>query len=97
MEEDMNMLAADCVVICCCCQCLILQIVIFVLFKLPYKLVRKTREYARKKLRQRKEDKKITGGGRDQMGLLAFKLTAGWPWMEAAMVVGHVWKKLRRC
>jgi hypothetical protein len=68
MEEDMNMLAADCVVICCCCQCLILQIVIFVLFKLPYKLVRKTREYARKKLRQRKEDKKITGGGRDQMG-----------------------------
>ncbi|XP_059446825.1 uncharacterized protein LOC132178401 [Corylus avellana] len=62
--EDLNMLAADCVVVSCCCQCLILQIVIFVLLKLPSKLIRKTREYARKKLRQRKEvvGGRITGG-----------------------------------
>ncbi|KAE8023040.1 hypothetical protein FH972_008792 [Carpinus fangiana] len=64
--EDLNMLAADCVVVSCCCQCLIVQIVIFVFLKLPSKLIRKTREYARKKLRQRKEvvlvGGRITGG-----------------------------------
>ncbi|KAK7317738.1 hypothetical protein RJT34_02210 [Clitoria ternatea] len=52
--EDWNMLGADCVVISCCCQCLMLQILVFVLLKLPWKLVRKTREYAKKKFRQRK-------------------------------------------
>ncbi|KAK7360738.1 hypothetical protein VNO77_02747 [Canavalia gladiata] len=52
--EDWNTLGADCVVISCCCQCLMLQILVFVLLKLPWKLVRKTREYAKKKLRQRK-------------------------------------------
>ncbi|KAF2321418.1 hypothetical protein GH714_041011 [Hevea brasiliensis] len=54
--EDWNMLAADCVVISCCCQCLILQIIIFILLKLPCKLIRKTKEYTKKKLRTR--DKK---------------------------------------
>ncbi|XP_020229996.1 uncharacterized protein LOC109810834 [Cajanus cajan] len=52
--EDWNMLGADCVVISCCCQCLMLQILVFVLLKLPCKLVKKTRDYAKKKLRQRK-------------------------------------------
>ncbi|PON44555.1 hypothetical protein PanWU01x14_266330 [Parasponia andersonii] len=51
--EDFNTLAGDCVVISCCCQCLILQIVIFVLLKLPYKLIRKTKNFAKKKLQQR--------------------------------------------
>ncbi|KAB1206487.1 hypothetical protein CJ030_MR7G000057 [Morella rubra] len=67
--EDRNMLAADCVVISCCCQCLILQVVIFVFLKLPHKLIRKTRDCARRKRRQRKRDKKIieteTGRYRD--------------------------------
>lgn len=58
--EDWNMLAADCVVISCCCQCLILQIIIFILLKLPQKLVRKTKEYAKKKLWHRKKEEKIT-------------------------------------
>ncbi|KAJ1404941.1 putative transmembrane protein [Sesbania bispinosa] len=48
--EDCNMLAADCVVISCCCQCLMLQILVLVLRK----LVRKTREYAKRIIRQRK-------------------------------------------
>ncbi|KAK7346146.1 hypothetical protein VNO80_20661 [Phaseolus coccineus] len=52
--EEWNMLGADCVVISCCCQCLVLQILVFLLLKLPWKLIRKTREYAKKKLRQRK-------------------------------------------
>nr|POF27037.1 proline-rich receptor-like protein kinase perk10 [Quercus suber] len=56
--EDWNTLAADCVVISCCCQCLILQIIIFFLLKLPCKLIRKTREYAKKKLRQRRKNEK---------------------------------------
>lgn len=60
------MLAADCVVICCCCQCLILQIFIFVLLKLPYKLIRKTRDYAKKRLRQRKKHDKNTDREIDQ-------------------------------
>ncbi|KEH20219.1 hypothetical protein MtrunA17_Chr8g0368671 [Medicago truncatula] len=50
MEEDWNMLAADCVVISCCCQCLVLQILVLVLRK----MVRKTREYGKKIFCQRK-------------------------------------------
>lgn len=44
------MLAADCVVISCCCQCLVLQFLVFVFRK----LVKKTREYAKKMFCQRK-------------------------------------------
>ncbi|XP_051146228.1 uncharacterized protein LOC127261849 [Andrographis paniculata] len=57
-EIDMsegNMFAADCIVLCCCCQCLILQILIVLILKLPNKLVKKTKEYAKKfKARRRK-------------------------------------------
>ncbi|KAK8478053.1 hypothetical protein V6N11_074066 [Hibiscus sabdariffa] len=58
------MLVADCVVICCCSQCLILQIIVFVFLKLPCKLIRKTKRYAKKKLligrggRRKEEGKK---------------------------------------
>ena len=58
--EDCNMLVADCIAISCCAQCLILQIIIFVLRGLRCKLIRKTKEYAKKKLglgRGRKEEK----------------------------------------
>ncbi|XP_061354084.1 uncharacterized protein LOC133298762 [Gastrolobium bilobum] len=58
--EDLNILAADCVVVSCCCQCLMLQILVFVLLKLPCKLVRKIREYAKKKLPQTKRNDKVT-------------------------------------
>ncbi|KAL8106003.1 uncharacterized protein LOC141677880 [Apium graveolens] len=54
--EDLNMIAADCVVISCCCQCLVLQIVVFILLKLPYKLLRKTKQYVKKKLRNQKKE-----------------------------------------
>lgn len=59
--EDWNTLAADCVVISCCCQCLILQVLIFVVLRLPYKIIRKTKQYAKKKLirHRRKEGKMI--------------------------------------
>ena len=68
------MLAADCVVISCCCQCLILQIIIFFLLKLPCKLIRKTREYAKKKLRKRRKNEKtieneINQGKHDFVGM----------------------------
>ncbi|PIN25929.1 hypothetical protein CDL12_01343 [Handroanthus impetiginosus] len=56
--EDRNMLAADCIVISCCCQCMILQILIFILLKLPHKLLKKTKEYA-KKFKARKRGTKI--------------------------------------
>lgn len=72
--EDWNTLAADCVVISCCCQCLILQIIIFFLLKLPCKLIRKTREYAKKKLRQRRKNEKtieneVNHGKHDFVGM----------------------------
>lgn len=54
------MLVADCIALSCCTQCLILQIIILLLLKLPCKLIRKTKEYAKKKLgRGKKEEKMI--------------------------------------
>ncbi|XVF42958.1 hypothetical protein PTKIN_Ptkin02bG0001700 [Pterospermum kingtungense] len=66
--EDCNMLVADCIAISCCTQCLILQIIIFVLLKLPCKLIRKTKEYAKKKLGRRKMIKieRVEGGIQDK-------------------------------
>ncbi|XP_057961532.1 uncharacterized protein LOC131153324 [Malania oleifera] len=55
--EDWNLIAADCVVVSCCCQCLIIQILIFLLLRLPHKVIRKAKGYA-KKLRQGKREKK---------------------------------------
>ncbi|CAL5396494.1 unnamed protein product [Camellia sinensis] len=63
--EDRNTLASDCIVISCCCQCLILQIVVFILLKLPYKLVQKTKQYAKKKLGHRKREKTMIDDDRD--------------------------------
>ncbi|XP_028776379.1 uncharacterized protein LOC114733143 [Neltuma alba] len=48
--EDLNTIAADCVVICCCCQCLILQVLVFALLGLPAKLAKRTREFVKRKL-----------------------------------------------
>ncbi|XP_022881899.1 uncharacterized protein LOC111398954 [Olea europaea var. sylvestris] len=55
--EDPNMLAADCIVITCCCQCMILQILVFVLLKLPCKLVKKTKEYTKRFRNQKRREK----------------------------------------
>ncbi|KAL6969776.1 hypothetical protein U1Q18_029487 [Sarracenia purpurea var. burkii] len=58
--EDKNLIASDCIVISCCCQCLILQIIFFLLLKLPYKLVQKSKQYAKRKLgRPRKREPTI--------------------------------------
>ncbi|KAF7827885.1 hypothetical protein G2W53_019049 [Senna tora] len=59
--EDLNMLAADCVVICCCCccQCMILQILVFALLKLPSKLIKKSRDFAKRKLNRRRRRSEI--------------------------------------
>ncbi|KAJ6318213.1 hypothetical protein OIU76_013701 [Salix suchowensis] len=57
--EDLNMLAADCVVLSCCCQCLVLQSIIFVLLELPRKAIQKTKAYAKKKLWHRKKEKML--------------------------------------
>ncbi|KAK1389900.1 Transmembrane [Heracleum sosnowskyi] len=58
--EDLNMIAADCIVISCCCQCLVLQIVVFILLKLPHKLIRKTIKYVKKLRNQKKNANAIT-------------------------------------
>lgn len=61
MAANGNMLAADCIVLCCCCQCLILQIVVFLIVKLPHKLVKRTRRYAKKlAARRRARSKQLT-------------------------------------
>ncbi|KAJ4916619.1 Uncharacterized protein Rs2_02169 [Raphanus sativus] len=45
MEEDCGAFAADCVVLSCCCQCLVLQVTVFVFFKVPRKLVKKIKKF----------------------------------------------------
>ncbi|XP_058737269.1 uncharacterized protein LOC131609566 [Vicia villosa] len=59
--EDLNMLAADCVVISCCCQCLMLQIIVLLLRK----MVRKTREYGKRIFCQRKGVQREMGSYKD--------------------------------
>ncbi|KAI3423476.1 uncharacterized protein J3R85_010972 [Psidium guajava] len=56
--EDWNALAADCIVVSCCCQCLILQIVVFVLLKTPRRLFQKTKQFAKKRLRHSRRKRK---------------------------------------
>lgn len=58
--EDLNTIAADCIVISCCCQCLVLQIVVFILLKLPYTLIRKAKQYVKKIRNSKKEANTIT-------------------------------------
>lgn len=49
MEEDCGAFAADCVVLSCCCQCLVLQVTVFVFFKVPRKLVKKIKKFVKRK------------------------------------------------
>ncbi|KAL8518343.1 hypothetical protein ACS0TY_009642 [Phlomoides rotata] len=76
--EDGNMLAADCIVISCCCQCMILQILVFILLKVPRKMFKKTKELYAKKFRARKKAARIEMGryGEDSFGSLgdSFKI-----------------------
>ncbi|XP_019101052.1 PREDICTED: uncharacterized protein LOC104787921 [Camelina sativa] len=51
MEEDCGAFAADCVVLCCCCECFILQVFIFVFFKVPCKLAHKMKRFVTRRLR----------------------------------------------
>ncbi|KAI3811893.1 hypothetical protein L1987_16589 [Smallanthus sonchifolius] len=57
-KQDWNMIGADCLVLSCCCQCLMLQLLAFVLLKLPSKLVKKTKHYVKRKF-----GKKMRNGG----------------------------------
>ncbi|KAF8042033.1 hypothetical protein BT93_A0588 [Corymbia citriodora subsp. variegata] len=50
--EDCNMLAADCIVVSCCYQCLVLQIAVFILLKIPSRLFQKTKQFAKKRFRR---------------------------------------------
>ncbi|XP_071695465.1 uncharacterized protein [Rutidosis leptorrhynchoides] len=55
-RQDWNMIGADCVVISCCCQCLMLQLLVFVLLKLPRKMIKKTKQYMKRKFGKRMRD-----------------------------------------
>ncbi|MFS8017750.1 hypothetical protein Hanom_Chr15g01384071 [Helianthus anomalus] len=60
-QQDWHMIGADCLVISCCCQCLLLQLLVFLLLKLPIKLVEKTKHYVKRKLRNKMQDgEKVT-------------------------------------
>ncbi|PKU71716.1 hypothetical protein MA16_Dca022814 [Dendrobium catenatum] len=70
--EECNNLAADCVVLSCCCPCLLLQLGIFILFRLPQRLAAKSkrlvmaRKIKRRKLETnevRKMEFGVDGGG----------------------------------
>ncbi|KAH7516618.1 uncharacterized protein LOC107429568 [Ziziphus jujuba] len=78
--EDINMLGADCMVISCCGQCLILQILVLVFLQLPYKMVRKTKNYTKKKLhrhRGRKKQEKTMSENNKEMDGLENEFVAG--------------------
>lgn len=49
MEEDCGAFAADCVVLSCCCQCLVLQVSVFVFFKIPRKLAKKMKKFVKRR------------------------------------------------
>ncbi|CAF1928193.1 BnaCnng34780D [Brassica napus] len=49
MEEDCGAFAADCVVLSCCCQCLVLQVTVFVFFKVPRKLGQKIKKFVKRR------------------------------------------------
>ncbi|KAF8103876.1 hypothetical protein N665_0183s0052 [Sinapis alba] len=49
MEEDCGAFAADCVVLSCCCQCLVLQVTVFVFFKVPCKLFKKIKKFMKRR------------------------------------------------
>ncbi|XP_024995506.1 uncharacterized protein LOC112528712 [Cynara cardunculus var. scolymus] len=51
-RQDWNMIGADCIVLSCCCQCLLLQLLVFVLLKLPAKLLKKMKLYMKRKFRK---------------------------------------------
>ncbi|RAL37536.1 hypothetical protein DM860_000230 [Cuscuta australis] len=55
--EDRNALVADCIVVSCCCQCLLLQLVVFILLKLPSGMIRRAKRYV-KNLRTRNREGK---------------------------------------
>lgn len=48
-QQDWNMIGADCLVLSCCCQCLMLQLLVFFLLKLPTKLLKRTIRYIKRK------------------------------------------------
>ncbi|CAN8291469.1 unnamed protein product [Cochlearia groenlandica] len=52
MEEDCCAFAADCVVLSCCCQCLVLQVTVFVFFKIPLKLSQKIKKFVKRRRRR---------------------------------------------
>ncbi|KAK9060001.1 hypothetical protein SSX86_020705 [Deinandra increscens subsp. villosa] len=54
-RHEWGMIGADCLVLSCCCQCLILQILVFVLLKLPIKVCRKVKQYMKRKFGKRRK------------------------------------------
>ncbi|XP_076923991.1 uncharacterized protein LOC143586311 [Bidens hawaiensis] len=47
-RHEWGMIGGDCLVLSCCCQCLVLQIFVFVLLKLPIKVLRKIKVYVKR-------------------------------------------------
>lgn len=55
-RHEWTLIGADCLVLSCCCQFLILQILLFVLIKLPRKVFRRIKAYVKMKFgKHRKE------------------------------------------
>ncbi|CAN8238892.1 unnamed protein product [Cochlearia groenlandica] len=54
MKEDCGASAADCLVLCCCCECFMLQVFLFVFFKIPCKLAHKMKKLVTKRRLRRK-------------------------------------------
>ncbi|XP_020263498.1 uncharacterized protein LOC109839470 [Asparagus officinalis] len=57
IDEECGLLIGDCTVICCCCPCMLVQITVFVVFRLPKKLIKKMKGIILEKKRRRKMEK----------------------------------------
>ncbi|KAI3516791.1 hypothetical protein L1887_15830 [Cichorium endivia] len=87
-RQDWHMIGADCFVLSCCCQFLILQMLVFLLLKLPCKVYRKTKEYVKRKFGIRRKVARCAAAviGRQQP-----------PPPRRAALEGFRWEELHGC
>ncbi|KAL6912248.1 hypothetical protein ACP4OV_001053 [Aristida adscensionis] len=63
---ETGLVAMDCLVVCCCCPCLVLQVTVFLLVRLPKKVVVKTKRIILRRWHRRRPapaPAKVAAGG----------------------------------
>jgi hypothetical protein len=58
--EETGLVAMDCLVVCCCCPCLVLQVTVFLLVRLPRQVVVKTKRIILRRWHRRRPAQEST-------------------------------------